>query len=114
MKWPLVARSTYEEVVRQRDLYEVALGMRPSAEQEKKVMQEREMTDDEKAIAQMHAAQESDRQKITRIARTRPSQLGKEMAKMMAKWGPNGMTLPVKNSEALAMFAQAETEALKN
>ena len=131
LKFPFVTRARYEEeVARLKDqikglamrVYpegvpeeaQLVLGIRVEAKPAQ-VQSEPEMTDDEKAVAQMKADQANDKANLERIRRTRPSLLGKAMADYMQKWGTAtfGVSAKVASSPVAKLFADAEADALK-
>jgi hypothetical protein len=130
MRLPLITRAHHEEVVRALkdrltacakllypngvpEEFQLLLGIHiEQAAQEAKVA-EREPTEDEKAIAQMRTERSRDEAELARIKRTRPSQLGPAIARMMEKYGQRSAAAATRQSPAIALFAQAEEEALK-
>lgn len=74
---------------------------------------ERELSDDEKAIAEMKAEQARDRANLARIKRTHPSQLGPAIARMMEKYGHQSAYMAAKQSPAGAVFAKAAEDAMR-
>lgn len=73
---------------------------------------EPELTDDQKAMAEMKAQQAADRARLERIRRTRPSQLGAALSDYMRKWSWQKATGSVAPSPVSSLFARAEAEAL--
>lgn len=135
MRLPFISRAHHEEIVsRMRDQIR-ALAMRvypdgiteevslllgiPASVTPVRLEPEPELTDDQIEIARMKAEQANDWAEVQRIKRTRPSQLGPAMARHMQKWGAQrfgGSAMPADTSEpspAIAIFQQAEAEALK-
>lgn len=129
MRWPFITRAHHEDIVtRMRDqimglamrLYpegvpketQLVLGIHMEVPAQSKAA-EPELTEDEKAIAEMKAAQVRDWAQVQRIKRTRPSQLGLALSDYMSRWGyqrPGSQNAAP--SPAIAIFAQAEAEAL--
>jgi len=137
MKFPFVTRAHHEEVVRllrsqitglARTIYaggevpeefQLLLGIHIEPKSAS-IAPERELTEDEKALAEMKAEQARDLAALARIKRTRPSQLGTALAAHMEKWGARSALaaskpspISVSESDAASMFAQAAADAEK-
>lgn len=129
MRFPFVTRAHHEAVVgkMQKQLEGVAKLLYPQGVPEEfqlllgihieakdsQPAPEPELTDDQKAIAEMKAEQAADKARLERIRRTRPSQLGPALASYMQKWGFQQAAVSARQSPATAIFAQAEAEALQ-
>lgn len=132
MKFPFVSRSQHEETVKALkkqitglakllypdgvpEEFQLLLGIHIEARADAPP-REPELTEDQKAVAEMKAEQARDRANLDRIKRLRPSQLGQALTTYMEKWGSasrfTANVKPATASPAMELFAKAEREAL--